>query len=202
MHGQVPCSTVHTAVANRTYALTCSACSFICSSNNHISRIQGMVERLCSAYGTPLVPTVPLASAAAPAEPSTLVKQEQQDAGTPAAPMRPPPSSRQGRGAGIKKEEDEQDESQPVLTPAPSSVQEAEPAVSEVTAFYTFPTLQQLQLATEEELRAAGFGWVLQYIYYTLQTRAIMVEGQASTACCVFASHGCTKPWAQCTTRT
>lgn len=28
--------------------------SFICSSNNHISRIQGMVERLCGALGTPL----------------------------------------------------------------------------------------------------------------------------------------------------
>lgn len=27
---------------------------FICSSNNHISRIHGMVERLCRAYGTPL----------------------------------------------------------------------------------------------------------------------------------------------------
>ena len=29
--------------------------SFICSSNNHISRIHGMVERLCAAYGTKLV---------------------------------------------------------------------------------------------------------------------------------------------------
>ncbi|XP_060787525.1 N-glycosylase/DNA lyase isoform X2 [Neoarius graeffei] len=28
--------------------------SFICSSNNHISRIQGMIERLCSALGTPI----------------------------------------------------------------------------------------------------------------------------------------------------
>ncbi|XP_017561243.1 N-glycosylase/DNA lyase isoform X1 [Pygocentrus nattereri] len=28
--------------------------SFICSSNNHISRIQGMVERLCNTLGTPL----------------------------------------------------------------------------------------------------------------------------------------------------
>lgn len=28
--------------------------SFICSSNNHISRIHGMVERLCSTYGTSL----------------------------------------------------------------------------------------------------------------------------------------------------
>ena len=28
---------------------------FICSSNNHISRIHGMVERLCRDYGTPLL---------------------------------------------------------------------------------------------------------------------------------------------------
>lgn len=28
--------------------------SFICTSNNHISRIQGMVERLCQALGAPL----------------------------------------------------------------------------------------------------------------------------------------------------
>lgn len=28
--------------------------SFICTSNNHISRIQGMVERLCQALGRPL----------------------------------------------------------------------------------------------------------------------------------------------------
>ena len=30
---------------------------FICSSNNHISRIHGMVERLCRNYGTPLKQT-------------------------------------------------------------------------------------------------------------------------------------------------
>ena len=29
---------------------------FICSSNNHISRIHGMVSRLCTAYGSPLTP--------------------------------------------------------------------------------------------------------------------------------------------------
>ena len=28
--------------------------SFICSSNNHISRIHGMVERLASNYGDPI----------------------------------------------------------------------------------------------------------------------------------------------------
>ncbi|KAF5827694.1 hypothetical protein DUNSADRAFT_240 [Dunaliella salina] len=40
---------------------------FICSSNNHISRIGGMVERLCAAYGTPLVPDNSAAAAAAAA---------------------------------------------------------------------------------------------------------------------------------------
>lgn len=37
---------------------------FVCSSNNHISRIHGMVERLCRTYGTPL-PVVANADAAA-----------------------------------------------------------------------------------------------------------------------------------------
>ena len=32
--------------------------SFICSSNNHISRIHGMVEKLCSRYGTALRLTI------------------------------------------------------------------------------------------------------------------------------------------------
>ena len=36
---------------------------FVCSSNNHISRIHGMVERLCRAYGTPL-PVMDKAAAA------------------------------------------------------------------------------------------------------------------------------------------
>ena len=35
---------------------------FVCSSNNHISRIHGMVERLCRAHGTPL-PVVDQAAA-------------------------------------------------------------------------------------------------------------------------------------------
>ena len=67
---------------------------FVCSSNNHISRIQGMVDRLCTAYGTRLQPA---SGGAAPApEPAT---------------------------------------------------------------HFAFPTLEQLSRATEEELRAAGFGY-------------------------------------------
>ena len=50
---------------------------FVCSSNNHISRIHGMVERLCSTYGTPLAqqPAVaedPLAAVATAADPVRL----------------------------------------------------------------------------------------------------------------------------------
>ena len=42
---------------------------FICSSNNHISRIHGMVERLCSKYGTPLDRTSLKESMAVPNDP-------------------------------------------------------------------------------------------------------------------------------------
>ena len=38
---------------------------FVCSSNNHISRIHGMVERLCRAYGTHLPVVASAADAAA-----------------------------------------------------------------------------------------------------------------------------------------
>mmetsp|Transcript_6570 Transcript_6570/g.21916 ORF Transcript_6570/g.21916 Transcript_6570/m.21916 type:complete len:374 (+) Transcript_6570:95-1216(+) len=40
--------------------------SFICSQNNHVSRIGGMVERLCSEYGTPLGTAAPPSGAAEP----------------------------------------------------------------------------------------------------------------------------------------
>ena len=39
---------------------------FVCSSNNHISRIHGMVERLCRAYGTPLPVLAKAADASLP----------------------------------------------------------------------------------------------------------------------------------------
>ena len=70
--------------------------SFICSQNNHISRIHGMVNRLCSLYGTPL-----LSSVSVPGEHQQL---------------------------------------------------------------YAFPTLDQLSQATEEVLRAEGFGYRAKYI--------------------------------------
>jgi 3-methyladenine DNA glycosylase/8-oxoguanine DNA glycosylase len=70
---------------------------FVCSSNNHISRIHGMVERLCSTYGT-------------------------------------------------------------ALTPASADAAMAGDAASDSLAYYAFPTLEQLAAATDEALRASGFG--------------------------------------------
>lgn len=82
---------------------------FVCSSNNHISRIHGMVERLCRQYGTPLVDGDDKAAAA---------PQQGEAAG--------------GNGGGSQ---------------APA------------LALYAFPTLEQLAAATEEQLRADGFGY-------------------------------------------
>jgi 3-methyladenine DNA glycosylase/8-oxoguanine DNA glycosylase len=80
---------------------------FVCSSNNHISRIHGMVERLCSAYGTPLAPSNGLLAG--------------------------------GGGA--------------------AAAAAAAAAVPAGLSFYAFPTLEQLSAASEETLRADGFGW-------------------------------------------
>lgn len=60
---------------------------FICSSNNHISRIHGMVERLCRDYGTPIlhssVPQSAGLDASVKAEGPEEEEQQQQQAGVP-----------------------------------------------------------------------------------------------------------------------
>lgn len=68
--------------------------AFICSSNNHVARIEGMVGRLCASYGTCL-----------------------------------------GVGA------------------------DSEGAGAASEPYYAFPTAEQLAKATEEELKALGFGY-------------------------------------------
>ncbi len=125
---------------------------FICSSNNHISRIHGMVERLCSSYGTLLEPTCtadesPCTATAAglnkAAAASTAGDQQHE-----LRPLRPagleggPP----GLGAAVGEGACE-----------PSSTTAGGTAAGGLS-YYAFPTLEQLSAATEEELRAAGFG--------------------------------------------
>lgn len=85
--------------------------SFICSQNNHISRIHGMVNRLCKLYGSPLVLPGKCASESLP------------------------------------------------------------------EAVYSFPTLEQLCRATEEELRQEGFGYRARYIVGAAQELAEKPEG-------------------------
>jgi hypothetical protein len=137
---------------------------FICSSNNHISRIHGMVERLCSSYGTPLVPTHPLGD-------------DQEGAGLQEPPTPPPtntPAAAAGGAAGGVKRSSSKTTRKKVATTSSSSSSshEAGPATAAAGAtspsapapFYAFPTLQQLAAATEEDLRAAGFGYRAKFV--------------------------------------
>lgn len=87
---------------------------FICSSNNHISRIHGMVNHLCRAYGTKME-----------------ISQ------------------------GIVQGSDGED----------------------VDAMYAFPTIEQLQAVTDEDLRANGFGYRAAYIRTTAQQLHAMPQG-------------------------
>lgn len=170
---------------------------FICSSNNHISRIHGMVERLCATYGTPLttIDTVeheggtPAAGRATSAQaagagagaalaraavaaatgvgayaikPETATSVKSEAAGAPASP--PATTKRQSSGPHQNSVADAQTPG----TPAGATVAGQGEAVgtggkaTPGLSFYAFPSLEQLAAATEEELRAMGFGWVLQ----------------------------------------
>ena len=94
--------------------------SFICSSNNHISRIHGMVERMCVRYGDKL-----------PVTADDLVVDDVDE----------------------KKSFASEDESP--------------------MEFYTFPSATRiLRKATEEELRALGFGYRAKFIVGSAETLA------------------------------
>jgi 3-methyladenine DNA glycosylase/8-oxoguanine DNA glycosylase len=97
--------------------------SFVCSSNNNIARIHGMVNTLCRLYGSELVLT--------DADTSSSVKKEEE-------------------------EEEGQTQSQSTVPP-----EEVKPQQQKL---YMFPTLEQLSRATEEELRANGFGYRAKFI--------------------------------------
>lgn len=166
--------------------------SFICSSNNHISRIHGMVERLCSAYGTELYlspPTqgihfqapiqtsassdLPAAAASASASsapgafhlPQAVQEVKSEPASDPIAASHDIQTKARSlpthTSHAIKTESLEAHEVSVRLHPqATASGVEVKKkgVVAGQLRYYAFPTLQQLTRATEEELRAAGFG--------------------------------------------
>lgn len=113
---------------------------FICSANNNIARIGGMVEHLCATYGTPL--DVP-----ADAFDST------RSATAPA------------KAKGKKK-----------VSKATKRQEEAELSGPQLR-YYAFPSLEQLQAATEESLREASFGYRARYIVETVQLLTDRPEG-------------------------
>ena len=121
--------------------------SFICSSNNHISRIHGMVERLCAAYGTKLVPDerIHTVRKAVPEK-----KSGSKNNRTPSkSKSKGTPDGGSGGGGG----------DQP---PPPQQAQEDEG--EPLGDFYAFPTVQQLGAATEQALRDMGFGYRAKFI--------------------------------------
>jgi 3-methyladenine DNA glycosylase/8-oxoguanine DNA glycosylase len=124
--------------------------SFICSSNNHISRIGGMVERL-AAYGTPLAPAA--GAGAASGGPSPAAK-----APPAAAAAKPSPGGGKTPPGGGK----------------------ASPGGAAGSAgFFAFPTLEQLAAASEAQLRDAGFGYRAKYITGSVAALRARKEGEA-----------------------
>jgi hypothetical protein len=160
---------------------------FICSSNNHISRIHGMVERLCSTYGSPLLPSSTCSStgeaAGSPAERVPLPQQEQQQVkqgaaelgfaspGTPAAAA----AAWAGEAAVLLQQEQQLPFGEPFSPLLPFTaaaegsllhqqqqqlpMQQQEGLSDGMSSCFAFPTLEQLSAASEEALRADGFGY-------------------------------------------
>lgn len=96
---------------------------FLCSQNNHVTRITDMVNSLASLYGKPLC----------------AVHKESGDVIQSAAP------AKRSRNLSTSAEE-------------------------KWTTLYSFPTIKELQKATEEDLRSRGFGYRSKYITATVDT--------------------------------
>lgn len=156
---------------------------FICSSNNHISRIHGMVERLCSTYGSPLMPqcadTALQQPHQQPGSQQTVSVPHHGTTDTPELPLSPNTPAATANWAGMPVQQQQQQQVGQQLSepsPAPLPFQQQQQVVyaieqaqqqhaqqwlgqSDLPSFFAFPTLEQLSAATEEALRADGFGY-------------------------------------------
>jgi 3-methyladenine DNA glycosylase/8-oxoguanine DNA glycosylase len=166
--------------------------SFVCSSNNHISRIHGMVERLCARYGSAIelepwaereLAALALKGQVVSATPATLGdsdEEEEAEEGAAAADKEATEAAwaaALGGGGGPGEQEDvvvrvelatpppatagkggkRRAPSSPPSPGAPAAAG-ATGAGSAAPAFWAFPSLEQLAAASEEALRADGFG--------------------------------------------
>lgn len=141
--------------------------SFVCSSNNSIPRITGMVEHLARRYGTEL------ASAEEAARLLSLEDDDDDDDGD----------------VKVKKEKLDDDNDNAPATPSSSSHPSPSPSPSSALSrsgappkpdapFYAFPTLDQLVggNVNEADLREAGFGYRARYIVGTVEALASLRE--------------------------
>lgn len=120
--------------------------SFLCSQNNNVARITAMVYSLCRAYGDHLCDVQLSTGAVRPPSP----RSSRGDATSP-------------RGRGKAKSD---------LLAAPSLkplLQEGKDSAGAWLALYSFPSLQQLSSATEEQLRTLGFGYRSKYTVDAVQ---------------------------------
>ena len=139
--------------------------SFICSSNNHISRIHGMVERLCAAYGTPLEPDARLAStrkAVAAKKTPTPKKKTPTTGSKPEVSTDETRAEPQGAGEEVAATPTRPRRSAAAERNSPQPL--GEPLGEPLGQFYAFPTTTQLLRATEDELRGLGFGYRAKFI--------------------------------------
>ncbi|KAK7200757.1 8-oxoguanine DNA glycosylase [Novymonas esmeraldas] len=113
--------------------------SFLCSQNNNVTRITGMVYALCRAYGDHLC-DVDIVSGNVRA-PSTS----------------PPPVRRPRQGCGTAPPKN-------TVTSPPFKASDFAADVPAWLPLYSFPSVAQLTAATEAELRELGFGYRSKYI--------------------------------------
>ena len=137
--------------------------SFICSSNNNIKRIHLMISRLREKYGTYLG-TVEFEADAdfdgfgSPKSPAT--PRTPRTPRTPETPATPDVFSASGASALL----DGATPEAPEVPASPATAATPGGTTRHTRRVYAFPTVEQLCVATEEELRALGFGYRAKYI--------------------------------------
>jgi hypothetical protein len=160
--------------------------SFIVSSNNNISRIALILNRLRKAYGTHLLTLPPPAMPSNEADAATSVMgatrrgglfgtdesdDEDDEDQALAAVWSPEPPKRQGAKA-----------SSPRPSPANkkrAATQSAGAAAGE-QAFYSFPSLSALAGASDQELRGLGLGYRARFVRET--ATALLAKGLVKSA--------------------
>jgi N-glycosylase/DNA lyase len=137
-----------------------------------LSRIHGMVERLCSSHGTLLLPAA-----------DGTVKEEPQQRGSNGEPLDPltPPVLASSCGEADGQELRERSMLLPLQPAVQLALEPPQPLLpASEHAFYAFPTLEQLKAATEDELRAAGFGYRARFIVGAVAALRDMPQGGAA----------------------